>query len=162
MALAWKAGWVHALAGSNPASSAGLTRADGRSLFVHVALNKGRCLSFGLHCSAHVGLGSPEQLIYTGGARSTSQNTAGLVVARLGWSNGAEPKQGRGRGTASAPVILLSRACARGANLVVVKNGTIDGDHGNAGRTFPGRRCVRPARYAEAAREINISGRHRS
>jgi hypothetical protein len=28
MALAWKAGWVHALAGSNPASSATPTRRD--------------------------------------------------------------------------------------------------------------------------------------
>src|SRR4051812_1444810 len=28
MALAWKAGWVHALAGSNPASSATLTRCN--------------------------------------------------------------------------------------------------------------------------------------
>src|SRR5215203_4903746 len=69
MALAWKAGWVQALAGSNPASSASLTRPFSLRSWERTVPRLPSGLSFGLsclRCPGVVGSSGPDESVNTG------------------------------------------------------------------------------------------------
>ena len=103
-AQSWKAGWVQALAGSNPASSAAPTRGNAATRCSIPGLPTGHSLSLGLNAAHPAGTREPRRTVTNAGGRFTvpirrgARHESGLAAVCLrAQLNGQCPRRRRER-----------------------------------------------------------------